>query len=68
MPQQSFLELHLAVLKTYSEGEWRHVSLRLNLVESAKFSLQLLTSLEEPVSVITTTALFLLLIRQLHHQ
>lgn len=41
--------------------------MRLSLVESEKY-LQLLTSLEEPVLVMTTTALFSLFIRQLHHQ
>ena len=60
--------LHLAALKTYYEEYWRHVALRLSLVKSIKFSLQLLTTLFESVLILTTTALFPFLILQENHQ
>ena len=51
--------LHTAALKTYYEGYGRHIALRLSLVQSIKFSLQLLTTLLESVLMMTTTALSL---------
>ena len=56
--------LHIAALKTYYEGYGRHVALRLSLVQSIKFSLQLLTTLLESVLMMTTTALFPFLIKK----